>query len=307
MSDPIRDYYLEALGISVWGERALYEPMSEAEREAYENAIRFGPPLSDRMSEREVQQYERTHPRVSDSLPLELAKMQALLQEHPVEEGQSDVVAPIEANTPIEAPQQPPIKAVEPEKGRIAPHFDLSDQSVEVCRACHLSADRIVPPPAPFGSLERAKLFFLIDAPNLQDDIRGRLLSGELLTLFRAILEALQLSEYDIYLTSFLKCRPKPLMPIADEAIHQCRFHLNRELRAFRGSGVILLGLESSHYFFGGSSERGIQEMTLFDAKRTLLSTHSLMEILRMPHLKAQFWHDLKVLMERIGGENVNH
>jgi uracil-DNA glycosylase family 4 len=178
--------------------------------------------------------------------------------------------------------------------------LDELRKMIENCNRCelHKSRQNIV-----FGEgPEDARLVLVGEAPGREEDIQGRPFvgpSGELLT---DMLNAVNISRKDVFITSVIKCRPPNNRTPEHEEIAACSFFLRHQLRLIDPPFILALGLVAAQTLLKEKaplkSLRGrfhqlgnARVMVIYHPAYLLRSKGS-----RQRELKRVAWHDLQIL-----------
>jgi uracil-DNA glycosylase family 4 len=170
----------------------------------------------------------------------------------------------------------------------------------ENCNRCelHKSRQNIV-----FGEgPEDAKLVLVGEAPGREEDMQGRPFvgpSGELLT---DMLNAVNISRKDVFITSVIKCRPPNNRTPIHEEIAACSSFLRHQLRLIDPPFILALGLVAAQTLLKEKASlkslRGrfhqlgnSRVMVIYHPAYLLRSKGSLQR-----ELKRVAWHDLQIL-----------
>lgn len=182
----------------------------------------------------------------------------------------------------------------------ITTELDELRKMIENCNRCelHKSRQNIV-----FGEgPEDAKLVLIGEAPGREEDIQGRPFvgpSGELLT---GMLNAVNISRKDVFITSVIKCRPPHNRTPGHEEIAACSSFLRHQLRIIDPPFILALGLVAARTLLKEKaplkSLRGrfhqlgnARVMVIYHPAYLLRSKGS-----RQRELKRVAWHDLQIL-----------
>ncbi|MDL1961069.1 MAG: uracil-DNA glycosylase [Deltaproteobacteria bacterium] len=178
--------------------------------------------------------------------------------------------------------------------------LDELRKMIENCNRCelHKSRQNIV-----FGEgPEDARLVLVGEAPGREEDIQGRPFvgpSGELLT---DMLNAVNISRKDVFITSVIKCRPPHNRTPGHEEIAACSSFLSHQLRLIDPPFILALGLVAAQTLLKEKaplkSLRGrfhqlgnARVMVIYHPAYLLRSKGSWQR-----ELKRVAWHDLQIL-----------
>ncbi len=116
------------------------------------------------------------------------------------------------------------------------------------CTSCTLSLNRTNTVPGE-GSIN-SKIIFIGEAPGAKEDKSGRPFIGPAGKLLDKLLNLINLSRKDIYITNMVKCRPPNNRDPLDEEISSCRKFLDRQLNLIEPKLIVSLGRHSFNKFF---------------------------------------------------------
>ena len=182
----------------------------------------------------------------------------------------------------------------------ITTDLDELRKMIKNCNRCelHKSRQNIV-----FGEgPEDARLVLVGEAPGREEDIQGRPFvgpSGELLT---DMLNAVNISRKDVFITSVIKCRPPNNRTPGYEEIAACSSFLRHQLRFIDPPFILALGLVAAQTLLKEKaplkSLRGrfhqlgnARVMVIYHPAYLLRSKGN-----RQRELKREAWHDLQIL-----------
>ena len=113
------------------------------------------------------------------------------------------------------------------------------------CRRCKLwkSRTRLV-----FGvGNPQARLMFIGEAPGAEEDQQGEPFVGEAGQLLNRILDKLEISRQEVYITNVVKSRPPGNRNPEAEEIAACRPFLLKQIQAIRPQIIVTLGAMATH------------------------------------------------------------
>lgn len=99
------------------------------------------------------------------------------------------------------------------------------------------------------GNLD-ADLFFIGEAPGLNEDKQGRPFVGRAGKILDDILASIELDRKDIYIANILKCRPPKNRNPRQHEIKTCTPYLERQLALIQPEVIIPMGSFSTEYIF---------------------------------------------------------
>ena len=161
------------------------------------------------------------------------------------------------------------------------------------CRRCKLHRTRtnIV-----FGTGNpRARLVFVGEGPGRDEDLQGKPfvgLAGQLLT---KIIQAIQLTREEVYITNIIKCRPPGNRNPEPDEIQSCEPFLAKQLEVIRPGLICALGTFAAQTLLK-TEERISLLRGKFHSYRgiPLMPTYHPAYLLRNPQFKRDVWEDMK-------------
>jgi uracil-DNA glycosylase len=188
-------------------------------------------------------------------------------------------------------------RAPSPIPANPAPLSPMSLESIRAemgdCRRCGLHAKRtqIV-----FGTgTPRAKLVFVGEAPGRDEDLQGAPFVGAAGQLLTKIIQAIQLTREEVYITNIIKCRPPGNRNPAPGEISACEPFLIRQLQTIRPKLICALGTFAAQTLLK-TDERISALRGRFHAYQgiPLMPTYHPAFLLRNPERKRDVWEDVK-------------
>lgn len=161
------------------------------------------------------------------------------------------------------------------------------------CRRCKLHPTRtnIV-----FGTGNpMAKLVFVGEGPGRDEDIQGKPfvgLAGQLLT---KIIQAIQLSREDVYITNIIKCRPPGNRNPEPDEIKACEPFLIKQLEGIRPQLICALGTFAAQTLLKTEERISLLRGRFHQYQGIpLMPTYHPAFLLRNPNFKRDVWEDMK-------------
>lgn len=121
-------------------------------------------------------------------------------------------------------------------------------ESISRCTSCVLSQNRTNTVPGEGSS--NSKIVFIGEAPGAKEDKLGRPFVGPSGKLLDKLLNSINLSRNDIYITNLVKCRPPNNRDPLPEEISSCRKFLDIQLNLINPRLIVSLGRHSFNKFF---------------------------------------------------------
>lgn len=113
-------------------------------------------------------------------------------------------------------------------------------ESIRNCTLCPLHETRTIAVPGE-GSAS-AKLFFVGEAPGAKEDETGRPFVGRSGKLLTTMIEEIDLSRDDVFISSILKCRPPNNRLPKQSEREICRPYIEKQIELINPRVIVLLG-----------------------------------------------------------------
>jgi uracil-DNA glycosylase family 4 len=174
-------------------------------------------------------------------------------------------------------------------------------QEMGDCRRCKLwqSRTRLV-----FGvGNPQARLMFIGEAPGGEEDRQGEPFGGAAGQLLNRLLEKLELSRQEVYITNVVKSRPPGNRNPDAEEITACRPFLLKQIQAIQPQIIVTLGAVATHALLESKDPlhrlrgnwqrwRGIAVMPTFHPSY----------LLRVPQERIKTWEDMQQVLKLYRG-----
>jgi DNA polymerase len=161
------------------------------------------------------------------------------------------------------------------------------------CRRCKLHPTRtnIV-----FGTGNpKAKLAFVGEGPGRDEDLQGKPfvgLAGQLLT---KIIQAIQLTREEVYITNIIKCRPPGNRNPEPDEIKACEPFLIKQLEVIRPKLICALGTFAAQTLLKTEERISLLRGRFHQYQGIpLMPTYHPAYLLRNPNFKRDVWEDMK-------------
>jgi DNA polymerase len=161
------------------------------------------------------------------------------------------------------------------------------------CRRCKLHPTRtnIV-----FGTGNpKAKLAFVGEGPGRDEDLQGKPfvgLAGQLLT---KIIQAIQLTREEVYITNIIKCRPPGNRNPEPDEIKACEPFLIKQLEVIRPKLICALGTFAAQTLLKTEERISLLRGKFHQYQGIpLMPTYHPAYLLRNPNFKRDVWEDMK-------------
>jgi uracil-DNA glycosylase family 4 len=161
------------------------------------------------------------------------------------------------------------------------------------CRRCKLHCHRrtIV-----FGTGNpRAKLVFVGEGPGRDEDRMGEPFVGQAGQLLTRIIQAIQLTREEVYITNIIKCRPPENRNPQSDEISACEPFLREQLRIIQPKLICALGTFAAQTLLQ-TDEKITSLRGRFHQYQgiLLMPTYHPAFLLRNPNYKRDVWEDMK-------------
>ena len=146
-----------------------------------------------------------------------------------------------------------------------------------------------------------AKLMFIGEAPGRDEDLKGEPFVGRAGQLLTKIIEAIDLSREDVYITNILKCRPPDNRDPQESEVRRCEKYLIAQIELIKPKVICALGRVSAQWLLQTNSPLG----ALRTGENTyqgipVLVTYHPAALLRNPNWKRPTWEDFKKLKKML-------
>ena len=142
-------------------------------------------------------------------------------------------------------------------------------------------------------------------APDVQDDISGKVFSGDDGELLKKMLSAINIKKENIYLTYAINFKSPDDRRASSAEIKRYSIFLKKHISIINPKLIILMGSTAMESITGLnnkiSSERGVWKETIIQNNNyNLIITFDPSYLLRLPENKKYSWEDLKMIIEKI-------
>lgn len=192
------------------------------------------------------------------------------------------------------APEPPSADA----ENRAAALAELAEKACG-CRDCQLAEGRgkVV-----FGSGDPdADLLFIGEGPGAAEDRQGLPFVGPAGELLTRIIEAIDLTRDQVYITNIVKCRPPGNRDPLPAEVAACRGYLERQIELVRPRIIVALGRVAAQTLLGNDLPLGRLrgDWHRVAGVPTMVTYHPA-ALLRNVSLKRPVWEDMKRVRERL-------
>jgi uracil-DNA glycosylase family 4 len=183
-----------------------------------------------------------------------------------------------------------------------SPLLSLEEEILN-CRKCPLAETR--QKAVPGEGQTKTELMFVGEAPGRDEDIQGRPFVGRAGQLLTKIINAMDFSREEVYITNIVKCRPPDNRnPHADE-MDCCRDYLLRQIAIIQPKVIVTLGKVAAGFFIqsdlGMTALRG--EFRDFQGIKVMPTFHPSYLIRNEGNkiLRKMVWDDMQQVMVFLG------
>lgn len=146
-----------------------------------------------------------------------------------------------------------------------------------------------------------AELMFIGEGPDADEDRTGRPFVGRAGQLLTKMIEAMQFSREQVYITNIIKCRPPGNRNPTDDEAMACLPYLKRQIELIQPSVIVLLGGVALQHLLGEKSIMRSRGQWQSCMGIPTMPTYHPSFLLRSPNRKKEAWLDLQEVMKRLG------
>ncbi len=171
------------------------------------------------------------------------------------------------------------------------------ERRVKQCKKCalHKTRTHVV-----FGTgTGKTGIVFVGEAPGRDEDIQGQPFVGRAGQLLTRIIEAIQFSRDEVYITNVIKCRPEGNRDPLPHEIQRCSPYLIEQMDALNPRVICALGRFAAEALSGFKlSMTDYRRAELSFRGTRVIATYHPAACLRNPSLKRLVWEDVQKLKE---------
>lgn len=146
-----------------------------------------------------------------------------------------------------------------------------------------------------------ARVVFVGEGPGEQEDEQGVPFVGKAGQLLTKMLEAIDLSRENVYITNIVKCRPPQNRNPEEDEIQACLPFLLTQLSIIQPEIICALGKVAGNVLLENDNSLGSMRQKLHDFNDSkLMVTYHPSALLRNPQWKRPAWEDLKMLRREL-------
>jgi len=143
----------------------------------------------------------------------------------------------------------------------------------------------------------KADLMFIGEGPGFEEDRHGFPFVGPAGQLLTKIINAIDLSRDDVYITNVVKCRPPRNRDPEPEEVAECRPFLNRQVDAIQPKVICALGRVAAQNLLETDEGITLIRGRIFPYRNAkLVPTFHPAYLLRNPEKKRECWEDMKLI-----------
>ena len=174
-------------------------------------------------------------------------------------------------------------------------HLEAIREDLGDCTRCKLHKGR---QSVVFGvGNPNADLMFIGEGPGYEEDRQGLPFVGPAGQLLTKIIEAIQLTRDDVYITNIVKCRPPSNRDPEPEEIATCRPFLERQVSSVEPRVICTLGRVATQAMLSTEKALGRVRGQVFSfGDAALVPTYHPAFLLRDPSKKKECWEDMKLI-----------
>jgi uracil-DNA glycosylase family 4 len=147
----------------------------------------------------------------------------------------------------------------------------------------------------------RAKLMFIGEAPGRDEDRLGEPFVGRAGKLLTKILEAVDLTREEVYITNILKCRPPDNRDPVESEVRCCEQYLKNQIELIKPRLICALGRISAQWLLRTNEPLSKLRMEEHDYEGIpVVVTYHPAALLRNPQWKRGTWEDFKKLIKML-------
>lgn len=183
-------------------------------------------------------------------------------------------------------------------------------EEIKKCKKCPLYEHRTNPVPGEGNP--NAEIIFIGEAPGYYEDKQGRPFVGSAGKLLNSLIEEIELTRDDVFITNVVKCRPPNNRDPLKEEIAACSPYLFRQIEVIKPKIIVTLGRHSTITIFnkaglktqGISSVRGkVFNAKLLDLNVKIIPTYHPAAALYNPKLKTYLKEDFRLIKLVLSGQ----
>jgi DNA polymerase len=177
------------------------------------------------------------------------------------------------------------------------------EERILSCQKCPLASTRTNAVPGEGNA--QATLMFIGEAPGRDEDIQGRPFVGRAGQLLTKIIQAMNMSREDVYITNIVKCRPPNNREPNRQETEECKGYLFEQIANIKPRVIVTLGNVPTHFFIPSKSGVTTLRGTFHPFEDTMvMPTFHPSYLIRNESnrlLKKMVWEDMKKVIAYLG------
>ena len=154
-------------------------------------------------------------------------------------------------------------------------------------------------------------IMFIGEAPGELEDASGHTFQGDVGSLVKKMLIAIEIKIENVYLAYSINFRPPEDRKPTTQEIKRYSIFLKEHISIINPKIIVLMGSSAMESIFGStnkiSSERGKWKETILENKTyPVMITFNPSYLIRFPENKKYSWEDLKKIRQKIKDSNIN-
>lgn len=168
------------------------------------------------------------------------------------------------------------------------------EEEIKGCELCRLHEERTHAVPGT-GSHD-ADVMFIGEAPGRQEDEEGKPFVGRAGEVLNELLESVDLSRKEVYITNVVKCRPPDNRDPRKNEKETCWPYLEEQIRSLEPEIIVTLGNHATEALTGESGMKEVHGERLEYKSIPLVPMYHPAAALYNPNLKSVMEEDMEVL-----------
>lgn len=191
---------------------------------------------------------------------------------------------------------------MEAAKKSVADRLGEIEGKVKACTDCALHEGRTR---SVFGKGNPStKVMFIGEGPGRDEDLKGEPFVGRSGQLLTKIIEAIDLTREEVYITNIVKCRPPQNRDPLEDEVRRCERYLIDQIDVIKPRLICALGRVAAQWLLDTKeSLSSLRESENSYHGIPVLVTYHPAALLRNPQLKRGTWEDFKKLKAIIAGD----
>ncbi|HYH00187.1 MAG TPA: uracil-DNA glycosylase [Terriglobales bacterium] len=147
-----------------------------------------------------------------------------------------------------------------------------------------------------------AEIMFIGEAPGADEDEQGEPFVGRAGQLLNNMIKAMGISREDVYIANVIKCRPPGNRTPEPAECAVCSPFLLKQIDVIKPKAIVALGAVAAKTLLGVNQTMAEMRGQWHDFRGYPLAvTYHPAYLLRDPRQKVHTWHDLQMVMKRLG------